>query len=258
MPTPYEAVPPPYVKCFTEHLRAAGYYCTNIQKTDYQFKPPLTAWDECGGNGHWRNRPDGAPFFAVFNPTGTHESGMWDRSRGSDGPPLTETDPDAVTMPPYLPDTLKARQALARQYDNIAASDRIVGRILGELEADRPRRKHRRFHMERPRRRASARQAVAVRRRHTHPMHCALAGASGGGRRLAAACQHDRPWTDRLIDGGGFHTEAYAGGSRSWRGRSGSISTRRATGMTNRTTWCALSATADSNICATFTLICRT
>lgn len=136
MPTPYEAVPPPYVKCFTEYLRAAGYYCTNNQKTDYQFKPPATAWDENGGNGHWRNRPDGAPFFAVFNPTGTHESGMWDRSKGSEGPPPTETDPDAVEMPPYLPNTLKARQALARQYDNIAASDRIVGRILNELEED--------------------------------------------------------------------------------------------------------------------------
>lgn len=136
MPTPYEAVPPPYVKCFTEYLRASGYYCTNNQKTDYQFKPPLTAWDECGGNAHWRNRPDGAPFFAVFNPTGTHESGMWDRSKGGGDPPPTETDPDAVTMPPYLPDTLKARQALARQYDNIAASDRIVGRILRELEED--------------------------------------------------------------------------------------------------------------------------
>ena len=39
MPTPYSAVPPPYVKTFTEYLRGAGYYCTNISKTDYQFTP---------------------------------------------------------------------------------------------------------------------------------------------------------------------------------------------------------------------------
>src|SRR4028119_252183 len=32
----YEAVPPPDVKCFPEYLRAAGYYCTNNEKTDYQ------------------------------------------------------------------------------------------------------------------------------------------------------------------------------------------------------------------------------
>lgn len=35
MPTPYAAVVPPYVKCFTEYLCEAGYYCTNNVKTDY-------------------------------------------------------------------------------------------------------------------------------------------------------------------------------------------------------------------------------
>ena len=74
MPTPYSAVPPHYVKTFTEYLRAAGYFCTNNLKTDYQFTPPFTAWDELGDHGHWRNRPnDDQPFFAVFNPTITHE-----------------------------------------------------------------------------------------------------------------------------------------------------------------------------------------
>jgi len=32
-----QGVPPHYVKCFPEYLRAAGYYCTNNVKTDYQF-----------------------------------------------------------------------------------------------------------------------------------------------------------------------------------------------------------------------------
>ena len=40
MPTPYSAVVPHYAKCFTEYLRAAGYYCSNNAKTDYQFTPP--------------------------------------------------------------------------------------------------------------------------------------------------------------------------------------------------------------------------
>ena len=43
-----KGVPPPHVKCFTEYLRAAGYYCTNNSKTDYNFNAPLTAWDENG------------------------------------------------------------------------------------------------------------------------------------------------------------------------------------------------------------------
>ena len=131
MPTPYSAVPPPYVKTFTEYLRAAGYYCTNNNKTDYQFTPPLTAWDDNSKTAHWRNREAGQPFFSVFNPTVTHESGMWERNER----PLT-THPDDVTLPPYLPDTPKARAALARQYDNLAIADARVGELLGQLEED--------------------------------------------------------------------------------------------------------------------------
>ena len=39
----YAAVPPPYVKVFTEYLRAAGYFTSNAAKTDYQFNSPITA-----------------------------------------------------------------------------------------------------------------------------------------------------------------------------------------------------------------------
>ena len=59
----YSAVIPPHVKCYTEYLRAAGYYCTNNQKTDYQFAAPITAWDENNPKAHWRNTPKGKPFF---------------------------------------------------------------------------------------------------------------------------------------------------------------------------------------------------
>lgn len=147
LPTPYGAVPPPYVKCFTEYLRAAGYYCTNNGKTDYQFPAPSTAWDEnrsCQPQStddaelersalevHWRNRPDpDQPFFAVFNTQITHESGMW----AEKGEP--QTDPAKVELPPYLPDTLECRKALARQYDHIAVVDRRAGIILRQLEKD--------------------------------------------------------------------------------------------------------------------------
>jgi len=131
LPTPYEAVPPPYVKTFTEYLRAAGYYCTNNSKTDYQFTAPVTAWDECNNDAHWRNRGKDQPFFSVFNPTVTHESGMWPK----EGKPLV-TDPDSVTLPPYLPNTAKSREALARHYDNLAEADRYVGQLLRQLEED--------------------------------------------------------------------------------------------------------------------------
>src|SRR5262245_50530898 len=35
-----KAAPPAGVKAFTEYLRAAGYYCTNNSKTDYNFEAP--------------------------------------------------------------------------------------------------------------------------------------------------------------------------------------------------------------------------
>ena len=131
LPTPYAAVPPPHVKTFTEYLRGAGYYCTNNSKTDYQFTPPITAWDDNSNQGHWRNRAEGQPFFSVFNPIVTHESGMWE----NEDRPLT-TNIDDVELPPYLPDTPKARAALARQYDNLATADARVGELLDQLEED--------------------------------------------------------------------------------------------------------------------------
>ncbi|HSG71305.1 MAG TPA: sulfatase-like hydrolase/transferase, partial [Planctomycetaceae bacterium] len=65
---------PPHVKPFTFGLREAGYYCTNNSKQDYQFSTPKGTWDESSGKAHWKNRPEGKPFFAVFNYTGCHES----------------------------------------------------------------------------------------------------------------------------------------------------------------------------------------
>ena len=127
----YEAVPPPNVKCFTEYLRAAGYYCTNCSKTDYQFATPFTAWDECGGRAHWRGRPKGKPFFSVINLTGTHESRNWPKA----GEKLVH-DPAKAPVPPYLPDTPVVRENFARYHDNITGMDRQVAKILKDLSDD--------------------------------------------------------------------------------------------------------------------------
>lgn len=130
-PLEFTAVPPHYVKAFTEYMRIAGYYCTNNNKTDYQFaKDPVPAsiWDECSTNAHYKNRPDKSqPFFAVFNWLGTHESQNWDISK-------VKTDPKTVTVPPYYPDNEIIRTNIARMYDNIARLDSVVGVLLTELE----------------------------------------------------------------------------------------------------------------------------
>jgi arylsulfatase A-like enzyme len=127
----YEATPPVGVKCFTEYLRAAGYYCTNNVKTDYQFRDVITAWDESSKTAHWRNRPDKeTPFFAVFNNEVTHESGTFTRRS-----PVV-TDRTKIVVPPYYPDTDAVREDMGRHYDNIYAMDKWVGEILKQLEDD--------------------------------------------------------------------------------------------------------------------------
>jgi len=132
LPTPYASVPPPYVKAFTEYLRAAGYYTTNNSKTDYQFNTfgtPITIWDKNGKEAHYNDRSDpGQPFFSIFNYTLTHESGNW--------PNPEYWDISTVKVPPYYPDTEEVRKDIARTYENIARLDTIVGEHLKALEEE--------------------------------------------------------------------------------------------------------------------------
>ena len=127
----YSAVIPDYVKCFTEYLREADYFCTNNQKTDYQFAAPVTAWDQNNQKAHWRNAPEGKPFFSIFNIDVSHESFLW---RNKDLP-LT-VNPEDVPVPPYLPDNEATRNTVARHYSNVELMDKRVGKIIEELKAD--------------------------------------------------------------------------------------------------------------------------
>ena len=157
---PYEAVPPPYVKMLSEMLREQGYYCTNNYKTDYQFKEPCTAWDECSPYAHWRNRADGQPFYAVFNFMETHESGLfdpygfrqietrhyhegdrtyiWETERMTEEEtPIHVAKDTEFPIPPYLPETDTVRRDMWKEYNNIAEMDKQVGAVLKQLEEDR-------------------------------------------------------------------------------------------------------------------------
>lgn len=127
----YGVVLPPEVRCFSELLRAAGYYCTNNQKTDYQFHAPVTAWDECDFDAHWRKRPPGKPFFSIINFITTHESRIWTQR----WEPLF-IDEAKVPIPPYFPENPTIRRDVARKYSNIAEMDCQVSIILEQLEAD--------------------------------------------------------------------------------------------------------------------------
>jgi len=125
-------VPPAFVKCFTEYLRAAGYYCTNRSKTDYNFEPPLTAWDESSGRSRdWRGRKPGQPFFSVINLTISHEHFIWPSTYKE-----LYHDPKQAILPSYFPDTPVTRRDQARYADIITEMDRQAGKILRQLKSD--------------------------------------------------------------------------------------------------------------------------
>jgi arylsulfatase A-like enzyme len=116
------------LRTYPEYLREAGYYCTNNDKTDYNCDVDAAAiWNESGKNAHWKNRPEGAPFLAVFNLGTTHESSLFQPVAGA----VTLTE---VRVPAYLPDTPEIRQDFASYYNLIERMDGELGARLRELE----------------------------------------------------------------------------------------------------------------------------
>ncbi len=125
---------PANIPAYPKLFRAAGYYCTNNVKTDYNssFEGDRTLWDESSRKAHYRNRADGQPFFAVFNNTQSHESQL-------DGLPSdfqTRVDPAEIELPPFHPDLPEMRRAWARLHELITRVDDWVGGMLHELEAE--------------------------------------------------------------------------------------------------------------------------
>ncbi|WP_111979980.1 sulfatase family protein [Algibacillus agarilyticus] len=163
----YEAVPPAEVKMLSHYMRLQGYYTTNNSKTDYQFKPPKTAWDQGGVLGHWRSRPNkNQPFFSIMNFTTTHESGLFEpygirhieqrhyiagqtqkitalnnmrnpkKGSEAEAPVHLPKDTKFTTIPPYLPDTPLVQRDFWKMYNNLAEADSQIGAVLADLEED--------------------------------------------------------------------------------------------------------------------------
>jgi len=115
-----------------QHLRGAGYYCSNNVKEDYNIAPEGEVWDESSNRAHWRNRGEGQPFFAVFNHTITHESEI----RNAIDPKDQVHDPAGVRVPAYHPDTPEVRKDWTQYYDRLTMMDKQAGKVLQDLAAD--------------------------------------------------------------------------------------------------------------------------
>lgn len=121
---------PEEIRLFPAYLKELGYYTTNNSKEDYNHPKGSDVWDESGRKGHWKNRGDGQPFFAVFNFTISHES----KIRNEISEDLQIHDPSKAPVPAYHPDTPEVRKDWAQYYDRITEMDAQVGAALKELE----------------------------------------------------------------------------------------------------------------------------
>lgn len=122
---------PEQFKLYPEVLRAAGYYCTNNSKTDYNLANKRKPWDDTSKKAHYLNRPDGQPFFAVFNLLMSHESQVAPKP----GKTTFRIPPEQMPLPPFHPDTLDIRRDWANYYDQMTIMDKQVGVLLDELAA---------------------------------------------------------------------------------------------------------------------------
>ncbi len=121
---------PSQFKLYPEVLRAAGYYCSNNSKTDYNLSGRRKPWDESSAKAHYKNRAPGQPFFAVFNFTTSHESQVAPKA----GKTTFRVPPEKIPLPPYHPDTPEIRRDWANYYDQMTLMDDQVGKVLAELE----------------------------------------------------------------------------------------------------------------------------
>ncbi len=126
---------PAGVRTVPEIFREAGYHTFNRGKDDYNFTYDRAKLYSDGasprgfygmsGEGHWRERRPGQPFFGQLQLAG-----------GKSGKQAKEIDPVKVTLPPYYPDHEVMRGEYAHHYGCIEYTDEVTGGILGELERD--------------------------------------------------------------------------------------------------------------------------
>ena len=140
---------PSEVRLVPQLLRDAGYHTTNlnlaeflqpggkvsIAKTDYNFQ-----WEPADtyATTHWEQRAAGQPFFTQVQLHGGKYRGQAPRPQWPKRVQQalgTSTDPDAVHLPPYLPDDPVIRADWAQYLDTVRYTDWEIGQIVERLKA---------------------------------------------------------------------------------------------------------------------------
>ena len=125
---------PEGLRMFPHYLREAGYYTTNNSKTDYNLSDK-GMWDESSNKATYRNRGFEQPFFHVQNFGRTHEGQLHFTEEFMEEN-ATQTDPYAIKVFPYHPDTPVFRYTYAKFQDHHIETDAQMGEFLARLKDD--------------------------------------------------------------------------------------------------------------------------
>ena len=125
---------PESLKPYPTLLKEAGYYLTSNGRTDYNNSSfDSEIWDEYGRGAHYKNRPEGMPFFHNYNILASHEGQIFNRHYPEkypvEGPPN-----EGIIIPPYQVETPENFADWQRVYERISDMDSQVGEFLSELE----------------------------------------------------------------------------------------------------------------------------
>lgn len=133
---------PSYMKGFASYLKAAGYFTSNNQKTDYNIenaKEFITGnWSMQGGKADFTKRENKSmPFFSVFNFNESHQSrtvgntkDWYEKNILNQLKPEEIIQPDDLEVPPFYQNDADNRRNMARLYNALQVTDKKVGGII--------------------------------------------------------------------------------------------------------------------------------
>ena len=121
-------IPHDRVKYYPDYLKDAGYYCSNVRKTDYNIggRPDDQCWDSTKLD--WKKLKQSQPFMQVINVAQSHES------RAFGAVDNTTHSPNDIQLAKYHPDIPTIRKNYAHYHDAVKRMDADVGRFINQLQ----------------------------------------------------------------------------------------------------------------------------
>ena len=121
-------IPHDQIKYYPDYLKDAGYYCSNVRKTDYNIggRHDDECWDSTKLD--WKKLKQTQPFMQVINVARSHESQAFGEVEN------TTHSPNDIQLAKYHPDIPTIRKNYAHYHDAVKRMDADVGRFLNQLQ----------------------------------------------------------------------------------------------------------------------------